>query len=171
VTQKSVQAAIQERAAILQVFFRYITDNCLTYAPADSSDRMKTAIYQFFMQKFKINKFDPKAQGIVLGRENVQAFVDSINMAKEKYKLQVVEPLGEVREKKEVPLWNLPVIISYNSRYKREDKSMSIMKPFYTKKTSEPERLFIELLGKFKESKMVVQEWRKRDKVFCSFEN
>jgi type III restriction enzyme len=129
-----------------QRFDRFIYDNCTPYAPADSSDRMKTAIYQFFTQKFKIKKFDPQAQRIVLGKENVQAFVDAINLSKERYKKEVVEQINEQREKKEIPKWEVPVIISYNSRYKRESHPKSIMKPFYTKKPSQPEQLFMEML-------------------------
>jgi len=137
-----------------QRFDRFVYDNCTPYAPADSSDRMKTAIYQFFSQKYKIKKFDPQAQRIVLGKENVQAFVDAINLSKERYKTEVVEQINEKREKKEIPKWEVPVLISYNSRYKRESHPNSIMKPFYTKKPSQPEQLFMEMLD---ESKKV--EW------------
>lgn len=129
-----------------QMFDKFIYDNCTPYAPADSSDRMKTAIYQFFNQKYKIKKYSPQVQRIVLGKENVQAFVNTINLAKEQYKTGVVEQLSEVREKKEVLKWEVPIIVSYNSRYKRESHPKSIMKPFYTRKPSEPEQLFMELL-------------------------
>lgn len=127
-------------------FDKFIVQNCTPYAPTDSSDRMKTAIYQFFNKKFRMKKYDPQAQRITLGKENVHAFVDTINLAKEKYKTEVVEQLSEVREKKEIPKWEVPVIVSYNSRYKRESHPKSIVKPFYTRKPSEPEQLFMELL-------------------------
>ena len=129
-------------------FDKFIADNCTPYAPVDSSDRMKTAIYRFFNEKFKMKKYDPQVQRVVLGKENVQAFVDAINLAKEKYKKEVVEKLSERREIIHVSRWEVPVIISYNSRYKREEKKKSIMKPFYTKKLSQPEKQFIELLEK-----------------------
>ena len=137
-------------AELQQLFDKFIADNCTPYALSDSSDRMKTALYNFFTQKYKIKKFDPQAQRLVLGKENVQAFVDAINIAKERYKKEVVEQLNEKREKKEIPKWEVPVIISYNSRYSKEEQPTSIMKPFYTKKPSEPERKFIELLNKSK---------------------
>ncbi|MCK4735728.1 MAG: DEAD/DEAH box helicase family protein [Methanophagales archaeon] len=133
-------------AELQQRFDKFIYDNCSPYAPSDSSDRMKTAIYQFFTQKYKLKKFDPRVQRIALGKENVQAFVDIINLSKERYKTDVVKQINEKREKKEVPKWEVPVIISYNSRYKRESHSSSIMKPFYTRKPSQPEQLFMELL-------------------------
>jgi len=134
------------KAELQHRFDRFIYGNCSPYAPSDSSDRMKTAIYQFFKDKYKIEKYDPKAQKIVLGKENVQVFVDVINLAKEKYKLEVVGKLKEKREKKDTPNWEVPVIISYNSKYKRESHAKSIMKPFYARKPSEPEKLFSELL-------------------------
>lgn len=140
-------------AELQQLFDKFIADNCTPYAPADSSDRMKTAIYNFFIEKYKLRKFDPQAQRIVLGKENVQAFVDTINIAKERYKKEVIEKLNEKREKKEIPKWEVPVIISYNSRYSKEEQPTSIMKPFYTKKPSEPERKFIEMLNKSKKVK------------------
>lgn len=131
-------------------FDRFIAQNCTPYAPADSSDRMKTAIYQFFNQKFKLEKYDPRVQRIVLGKENVQAFVDVINIAKEKYKSKVVEQLSDKREIQEVPKWDVPVIISYNSRYKKEEHAKSIMKPFYTARASDPEIEFINMLNNSK---------------------
>ncbi len=131
-----------------QIWDKFITQSCTPYAPADSSDRMKTAIYQFFKEKYKLDKYDPRVQRIVLRKENVQAFVDAINLAKEEYKIKVVEKLSEVKEKKEIEKWEVPIMISYNSRYKNEEHSKSIMKPFYTAKPSEPEAKFIELLDK-----------------------
>ena len=135
-------------AELQQRFDKFITDNCTPYAPADSSDRMKTALYNYLSEKFKIKKFEPQAQRIVLGKENVQTFVDAINLAKERYKTTIVEQLAEKREIIEVPKWEVPIIISYNSRYKREEQARSIMKPFYTAKPSDPEVKFIELLNK-----------------------
>ncbi len=131
-------------------FDRFIYDNCSPYAPADSSDRMKTAIYQYFKQKFKLEKYDSRVQRIVLGKENVQIFVDIINLSKEEYQNKIVEKINEKRERKEVPKWEVPIIISYNSKYKKENHPKSIMKPFYTKKQSKPEEMFIELLDNSK---------------------
>jgi type III restriction enzyme len=142
----TINIALAEKE-LQEKFDKFIIQNCTPYAPVDSSDRMKTALYQFFNQKFKFAKYDPKVQRIVLGKENVQLFVDTINLAKERYKKEVVEKLSEKRELKETPNWEVPLLISYNSRYKREEYQNSVMKPFYTAKPSEPERLFIELLN------------------------
>ncbi|PIN77840.1 hypothetical protein COV15_01235 [Candidatus Woesearchaeota archaeon CG10_big_fil_rev_8_21_14_0_10_34_12] len=154
-------------AELQQLFDKFITDNCTPYAPSDSSDRMKTALYNFFTQKYKIKKFDLQAQRIVLGKENVQAFVDSINIAKERYKKEIVEQLNEKRERKETPKWEVPIIISYNSRYSKEEQPTSIMKPFYTKKPSEPERKFIELLNKSKKVKWWFKNGETEAKYFA----
>jgi len=136
------EAELQKR------FDKFITGNCSPFSPSDSSDRLKTALYQFLSQEFQLKKFDSQSQRVVLGVENVQFFVDTINLAKEKYKRDVVEPLSEVREQVINPAWEVPVIISYNERFAKENKPKSIMKPFYTKKQSEPEQLFIEALEK-----------------------
>jgi type III restriction enzyme len=135
-------------AELRQVWDKFITQNCTPYAPADSSDRMKNAIYQFFKEKYKIGKYDPIIQRIVLGKENIQAFIDAINLAKEDYKIKIIEKLSEKRERIPDPKWEIPVIIRYNSRYQKQEQTKSIMKPFYTAKQSEPEKRFIELLNK-----------------------
>ena len=117
------------------------------YAPADSSDRMKTALYQFFNEEFKFDKYDPNVQKLVLGKENEQLFRNTLNLAKEKYKKEIVEKLNEKRELQEVSKWEVPVFTSYNSRYKPQSQPLPVMKPFYTATQSEPERLFMELLN------------------------
>ncbi len=150
-----------------QRFDKFIYDNCTPYAPADSSDRTKTAIYNFFNQKFRLKKYDPQVQRIVLGKENVQVFVDLINLAKERYKIEVVEKISEKRELQEVPKWEVPVIISYNSKYKREEHPKSIMKPFYTKKPSKPEKMFMEMLDKSKKVKWWFKNGENEIKYFA----
>lgn len=131
---------------VQQLFDSFISQNCSPYAPSDSSDRMKTALYKFLKQEFNIEELEVQAQKIVLGKENIQFFVDAINSAKEVYKQDVVKQLGEKRELQEIADWEIPALITYNSRYMQQAKTKSIMKPYYTKKPSEPERLFIELL-------------------------
>jgi type III restriction enzyme len=128
------------------IWDKFIFDMCSPYAPVDSSDRMKTAIYQFFKKKYRLDKYDPRVQRIVIAKENRKFFIDAINLAKEKYKIYISDKLSETREKIEVPDWEVPVVIGYNSICKRESHPRSIMKPFYTKKPSDPEQLFMEAL-------------------------
>jgi type III restriction enzyme len=148
----TINIALKEKE-LQEKFDKFIVQNCTPYAPADSSDRMKTALYQFFNQEFKFAKYDPKVQAIVLGKENAQLFIDAINLAKEKYKKDVVEKLAEKRELTETPQWEVPIVITYNSRYQQEEQPLSVMKPFYTAKQSEPEKLFIEFLNNSKRIK------------------
>jgi len=148
----TINIALNEKE-LQEKFDKFIVQNCTPYAPADSSDRMKTALYLFFNQEFGFAKYDPKVQAIVLGKENVQLFIDIINLAKEKYKKEVVEKLAEKRELTETPEWEVPIVITYNSRYQQEEHPLSVMKPFYTAKQSEPEKLFIEFLNQSKKVK------------------
>jgi len=155
------------KAELQRMFDKFITDNCTPYAPVDSSDRMKTAIYQYISKTLRIKKYSSKAQEIVLGKENVQAFVDVINLAKERYKKEIVEPLSEKREIKEEPKWEVPIIISYNSKYKREERLKSIMKPFYIRKPSQPERQFMDLLDNSKKVKWWFKNGESEKKYFA----
>lgn len=127
-------------------FDRFIAQACSPYAPVDSSDRMKTAIYLFIKQKYKIDKYDPKAQRIVLSKENYQTFINVINLAKERFKTDVIQKLSETREVQQVEKWEVPQLISYNSRYKKKEKDKSIMKPFYAAALTGLEQNFIELI-------------------------
>ena len=49
--------------------------------------------------------------------------------------------------------WEVPIFTSYNNRYTKQEQSLSIIKPFYTAKQSEPERQFIEFLNSSKKVK------------------
>jgi type III restriction enzyme len=128
-------------------FDDFIRNVCSPFAPRDSGDRMKTALYQFFENTSKMEKYDPEIQKIVLGKENVQTIVDTINLSKETYKSKVVEQLGEKREEIINSDWEIPVLISHNSKHEKKKTGLSIMEPFYTKKPSEPERIFMESLN------------------------
>jgi len=129
-------------------FDNFIVQNCSPYAPVDSSDRMKSAIYQFFSDEFKLKKYDPNVQKIVLGKENIQPLVDTINLAKERYFIEVIRELSEKREKVDVPKWEVPVVINYNSQFKKASHPKSVMQPMYARKPSKPEIEFMELLDK-----------------------
>ena len=164
----TIDIALDEKE-LQEKFDKFIIHNCTPYAPADSSDRMKTALYQFFNQKLKFDKYDSKVQRIVLDEENAQLFVDSINLAKEKYKKEIVEKLSEKRELTEIPKWEVPVVINYNSLYQAQEQPLSVMKPFYTSviKQSEPERLFIEQLVKSKNIKWWYKNGETEAKYFA----
>lgn len=162
----TVKVALDEKE-LQDRFDRFIIQNCTPYAPADSSDRMKTALYQFFNEEYKFDKYDPQVQKIVLGAENEQLFKNTLNLAKEKYKKQVVEKLNEKRELQETPNWEVPIYVSYNSRYKKQDQPLSVLKPFYTATQSEPERAFTELLNASKAIKWWFKNGESEIKYFA----
>jgi len=144
-----IKVALDEKE--LQVRFdKFVYHNCSPYAPADSSDRMKNAIYQYFKKEFKIDKYDPKVQAIVLGKENIQNFIDALTLAKDEYKKKVVEALSEVREIVPTEKWEVPAIVSYNSRYREQAVNKSVLNPFFIAEQSQPEKKFIERLEKSK---------------------
>lgn len=132
---------------IQSLFDEFIKTNCSPFAPSDSSDRMKTALYQYFNKEFGFEKYDSKTQRIVLGAENAQTFVNVINLAKEKYKTDIVQQVTENRELEEIEKWEVPTFISYTTRFEERNQEKSIMQPFYIRKLSEPEARFIELLN------------------------
>ncbi len=125
-------------------FDLFIRSVCYPFAPADSSGRMKTALYKFFEKLMKQSDYTV-AQKAILSHENNQFFVDVVNQAKEEYKKKIIDELSEQKELQH-SVWNVPAIISYTSKNKEYDYSKSIMKPYYTILDSKPEKTFIEIL-------------------------
>jgi len=128
-------------------FDDFIRSACSPFAPRDSGDRMKTALYQFFSDKKEFEKYDPEIQKIILGKENVKTILNTINLSKETYKSKVINQLSEKREVIVDDDWGIPHLIPHNSKYEKKEAGLSIMEPFYTKKPSEPEKLFMESLN------------------------
>jgi type III restriction enzyme len=141
----------QVETELQNTFDLFIIANCTPFAPADSSGRIKTAIYSFFEKVMKIKDWY-QIQKIVLSKENNQYFINAINKAKEEYSIKVVAILAEKREVERYA-WEIPIILSFNSRYQEEEHKKSIMKPTYVKKASKPEIEFIELLDNSKKVK------------------
>jgi len=129
-------------------FDEFITNACKPYAPHDSSDRMKTALYQFLEDEFGLEKYDTKAQMVVLGIENYQVFWDAINEAKVVYKTEVVQQVSEKRGQDVTDEWEVPKVMSFKGDPTEMKKSKSIMEPFYSKKMSKQEENFIMRLDK-----------------------
>ena len=129
-------------------FDEFVTNACKPYAPHDSSDRMKTALYQFLEDEFGLEKYDTKAQMVVLGIENYQVFWDAINEAKVVYKTEVVQQVPEKREQDVTDEWEVPKVMSFKGDPTEMKKPKSIMEPFYSKKMAVPEENFIERLSK-----------------------
>jgi len=147
---KSGKDDIQVKITPKEVQYRFelfIRSLCSPFAPADSSGRIRTAIYKTFEKVFKINNWD-RVQKYILGKENYQLIKDLVNKAKEIYISEVIEKLSEQREEVINDKWEIPERIEYNSRYKEMDYKKSIMTPPYFKAGSKPENEFIEILDK-----------------------
>ncbi|VVB82424.1 Type III restriction enzyme, res subunit [uncultured archaeon] len=138
---------------INEKFNLFVNLMCSPFAPHDSSHIMKTALYQFFNKKYKLEKYDSRIQKIILAPENIQLFVKAIVLSKQKYKEDIIDKIAENREVEINKEWEIPLSIRYTSKYKSEEKRTSIMKPLYILKSSEPERKFMEALDKSKKVK------------------
>jgi len=148
-------------------FDKFVWIMCSPYAPFDSSDRMKTAIYNFFEKKIKIKKYDPRVQRIVLGKGNYELFEKAIVLSKDAYEKEIVEKIGKSREVEETPAWEIPVSDYYNSTVIHGEYKKAIMKPVYTKKQSKPEEEFIKLLEKSKKIKWWYKNRESEKKYFA----
>ena len=143
---------------LVQAWDKFIFSHCNPYAPIDSSERIKTAIYRFFKETYDIEKYDPQVQTIVLSKENIDEIISVINKAKEEYKHFMMTKLQS--SPKEIitnQKWEVPTRLNYNNQHNKNDFIKSIMKPFYSNKLSNPEIMFINKL----ESSVKVKWWFK----------
>jgi type III restriction enzyme len=144
-----IKGQIEIKASAKEIqsrFDEFVTNSCKPYAPHDSSDRMKTALYQFLEDEFGLEKYDTKAQMVVLGIENYQVFWDAINEAKVVYKTEVVQQVPKKREQDVKDDWEVPKVMSFKGEPIEMKKLKSIMQPFYSKELSGPEKNFIKRL-------------------------
>lgn len=97
-----------------------------------SIKRINEAIYAFFEARRNEDEW-PKIQSIVLAKENQQAFIDTINLAKELYQEEVGKGKSELL-KNDNP-WNVPRIINYNLSFAKTDFKKSVIQPYYARKS------------------------------------
>jgi type III restriction enzyme len=131
----------------LQKYFDYfVRKNLAPFYPEDRSiGRLKEAIYYFFTHALKM-KYEEEQENIiqiVLSEENIQHFINVIDLAKSKYQEHVSKREKELDYDKE---WNVPESISFNSKYMVEHHKKSIMQPFFHSGLSGPETAFIKYL-------------------------
>ena len=157
---------ISERE-LQELFDNFIIQNCTPYAPKDSSDRMKTALYNYLNKELGLEKYSAEAQKIVVGKENMQFFLDAISLAKEIYKTDVVEPLREKKEFIEDYDWEIPSVIGYTSRYVAWEPEKSIMTPLYLRNPSTPEKNFITKLNSSNKLKWWFRNGETENKYFA----
>jgi len=101
------------------------------FAPVDSMGRIKSALNKFFTQEFKFENDDIEFYKVVLNSKNIEKITKALALTREEYKRTVVEQ--EKDRAIEMLIWNVPKILSYNSKYKMKDYKKSIMKPYYAR--------------------------------------
>ena len=126
-------------------FDLFILDSCKPFAPYDSGDRLKTALYNWLHTTFGIEKLSTEAQIKILSTKNLDLFHNTIHIAKEKYRQNIIDNLDNVREHVENTEWEVPTIQSMTSGEEQNYKKY-IMKPTYVKSASDVEKKFIEKL-------------------------
>ena len=117
--------------------------------------------------EYKFRKYEPSVQRIILGKENVQYFIDLINLSKEQYKNSIVQQIKQRNEVNSVQHWEVPVMIGYNSRYTQVAYDKAIMKPLFVKNASEPELIFMELLSQSNKIKWWFKNGENDSKYFA----
>lgn len=138
--EKSGTFDIPKNEVELQNAFDMFTRNNLApFAPElRSIKRINDCIYRFFDKNFKMGVDDwAKIQSIVLAEENQQAFIDTINKAKELYQEKVGKGKNEI-VKNDIP-WNVPKIINYNLSYKKKNYEKSVIQPYFAKSSNDKE--------------------------------
>lgn len=112
------------------------------YATVHSSERIMRSLYSFFENN--TNKADmEKTQQIVLAPENKDYFIEVINLAKNRFKEEVVEKIE--REIEEL-IWNVPENTEYAKIYDEKNYKKCVMEPVYIKKSISTEMDFMDFL-------------------------
>ena len=132
---------------IQRFFDLFVINACKPFAPFDSSDRLKTAIYNWLYDKFDIEKLSTDAQIAVVSDKNIETFNSTIQLAKEKYRDTVVKNISNVRESVVTESWEVPREQSIGSAEDNQYKK-SIMKPQYVQIASNTEREFIKTIDR-----------------------
>ena len=130
---------------IQRQFDLFVLDSCKPFAPYDSGDRLKTALYNWLHATFGVEKLSPEAHVKILSTKNLELFRNTIQIAKEKYRQNVIDNIDNVREHVENTEWEVPAVQSMTSGQEHNYKKY-IMKPAYVKSASNEERKFIEKL-------------------------
>jgi len=105
------------------------------FASFDSMDRIKSALNKFFTRVMGFENDDPAFYRVILSPSNIEKIGETLAMAREEYKRSVVAK-EEEREVENL-VWNVPKMISYNSKFKAQNYKKSIMLPFYAKQDNQ----------------------------------
>ncbi len=159
--------AIRIEGLELQKIFDFFIRNSLRpqFYPEDRSvGRIKDSIYRFFLEELGMDYSEKQDEilQVVLSEDNSRHFANTIFMAKEEYLKEVLTRMPGIKKKEN---WEIPEILKFNSEAIQEERSKSIMQPFYRTGNWKTETAFIELLEKSKK----VERWFKngdRDATF-----
>jgi type III restriction enzyme len=155
-------------------FDLFVRNNLAPFAPElRSIKRINDSIYTFFDAHRDEDQW-PKIQSVVLAEENRQAIIDTINLAKELYQIEVGKGKNEVVQNDE--LWNVPRVINYTLSFTKKSYKRSIIQPYYSRysgigtmnifeEDSDIEVEFIEYLEKAK----AVEWWFKNGKSDATY--
>ncbi len=156
---------ISSETELQQIFDFFIRGNLSPFFPEDRSvGRVKEAIYKFFKIYLKIDyeKSFSKIINIVLSNDNIQNFVDLIDIVKKKYVLETEKKKDEIKENKD---WTFPENLTFTGNFTELKTKRSVMKPFYYDFKWKTEENFI----KYLENSSKVEFWFKngdRDQTF-----
>lgn len=116
----------------IQVYYDlFCKANTGEFAQMDSMGIIKSALNKFFVKELGFGNDDPEFQKIVLSEENNNKIKEVLALSREEYKRTVADKEDERLMQNLV--WNVPKIISYNSKYKIKEYKKSIIKPYYSR--------------------------------------
>lgn len=132
---------------VQRLFDSFIINACKPFAPFDSSDRLKVAIYNWLYDRFGVEKLSRDAQIKVLSAQNIELFNSVIQLAKEKYRDTVIKNISNIRERIVTTKWEVPCEQSISSAENNQYEN-SILDPQYVEIASNTERKFTKLIDK-----------------------
>lgn len=125
------------------LFDSFLRDCSEGFAPVHSSERIRRSLYSFLEKNTK--KIDwVDMQRLILTPINKEYFVEAINLAKDRFRVEVVEKVE--KEMEEDLMWTVPENTEYTKIYEEKNYNKCIMKPVYVKKEISTETDFMNFL-------------------------
>jgi type III restriction enzyme len=142
VVGKSILQRNASPVDIQKSFESFAKDCSEGYATVHSSERIMRGLYSFFEKNTKKDDMT-EMQQIVLDPANKDYFIETINLAKDKFKEEIVE---KVEREIEESIWNVPESTEYTKIYEEKKYKKCVMEPVYIKKFVSPEIGFMDFL-------------------------
>lgn len=144
--EKELKLKVEKLSDFQKIFDYFIRDNLSPFFPEERSvKRVNFSIYRFFKKNLKLSYENSLKEiiSIVLDKRNQIHFKNVLENAKEKY-IDSIKDNNQILEQESN--WDIPQCLSYFSGVTEMKVNKSIMKPFFTKKLSKPEKEFINYL-------------------------